>query len=137
MKALSLSIVIPVYNEEHHIRACLDAIAAQTVRPDEVIVVDNNSTDRSMEIVQEYPFVRIVREPRQGIVYTRNAGFDAAKCAIIGRIDGDTVLPVNWVARVKWFYANSSNANACLTGGGYFYNIRMQFNRIYIQYTNI
>lgn len=120
----TLSIVIPVYNEEKFLGACLQSIADQTVRPDEVIVVDNNSTDRSLEIAASFPFVRIIKEKEQGIVSARNTGFDAVQSDVIGRIDADTVLPSNWVARVKRFYQRGHNDNAALSGGGYFYNVR-------------
>ncbi|MGZ6004683.1 MAG: glycosyltransferase family 2 protein [Candidatus Saccharimonadales bacterium] len=98
--ALTLSIVIPVYNEERHIGACLDSIAAQTVAPFEVIVVDNNSTDKTREIVASYKFVKILDESRQHQVYAQSTGFDAAKGELLGRIDGDSVLPDNWVEKI-------------------------------------
>lgn len=119
----SLSIIIPAYNEERHIVACLDAIAVQTEMPDEVIVVDNNSVDKTVEIARRYPFVTVVPEPRQGRVYARDKGFDAAKSEIIGRIDADTILPVHWVKYLKDFYADEAHAAVAWTGGGYFYNL--------------
>jgi glycosyltransferase involved in cell wall biosynthesis len=99
-KALTLSIVIPVYNEEHHLGDCLNAIATQTVKPYEVIVVDNNSTDKTVEIATKYPFVTIVKEPVQGRTAARNKGFNTATGDIIGRIDADSVLLPNWVERI-------------------------------------
>src|SRR5579885_2998873 len=99
-QALTLSIVIPVYNEEHHIKACLDAIATQTVKPDEVIVVDNNCTDNTVKIAKTYSFVKVVPEPVQGRTAARNCGFNTATCDIIGRIDADSILLPNWVERV-------------------------------------
>jgi glycosyltransferase involved in cell wall biosynthesis len=120
----SLSIVIPVYNEEAFLGACLQSIADQTVAPDEVIVVDNNSTDRSVEIACTFDFVMVMHAKEQGIVHARNAGFDATGCDIIGRIDADTILPPDWVSRVKYFYDSAKNDSKALTGGGYFYNIR-------------
>ena len=98
--ALTLSIVIPVYNEENYLKACLDAIAVQTVRPHEVIVVDNNSTDRSVEIAKSYDFVKLVTEKRQGRGFARSAGFDAASSDILGRIDADSILAPDWAERV-------------------------------------
>ena len=127
--AFSLAIVIPAYNEENHLKVCLESLAAQTVTPDEVIVVDNNSTDRTREIVQDYPFVRLLSEKRQGIVYARNRGFNAVKSRFIGRIDSDTILPSNWVERVRDFYSEKTYQKHALTGGGYFYNVRFsRFN---------
>lgn len=125
----SLSIVIPVYNEASRLAACLQSIADQSEAPEDVIVIDNNSTDNSLSIAQQFPFVRVIHEKRQGIVYARNAGFDAVQADIIARIDADTVLPANWVAYVKKFYANDGRAMTALTGGGFFYNIRLpRFN---------
>lgn len=121
-KALALSLIIPAYNEEEHLIACLDSVAAQTRLPDEVIVVDNNSTDRTLEIAKSYPFVRVVSEREQGIVYARDAGFNAAKHQLIGRIDSDSILPPDWVEYVMRFYTEHDPEAVCLTGGGRHYN---------------
>lgn len=129
-KAVSLSIIVPVYNEEGYLSACLDSIAKQTVMPDEVIVVDNNSTDRSAEVAKSYPFVRVVKAREQGIVHARNAGFDAAKSDVIGRLDADSVLPPGWVSYVKNFYQSPDHQDHALTGGGYFYNVSFPGRRI-------
>lgn len=130
----SLSIVIPAYNEQRQLVACLDAIAAQTVRPDEVIVVDNNSTDKTAEVARRYPFVTVLEEKQQGIVYARNRGFDAARSDIIGRIDADTILSPDWVARVQKFYEDEKHIQRhAYTGGARFYNIRLQRYSTWIQ----
>jgi glycosyltransferase involved in cell wall biosynthesis len=128
-KYKSLSIVIPVYNEERFIGTCLGSIAAQTQPPDEVIVIDNNSTDKTAAIARSYPFVTVVQAREQGIVHARDAGFNAATSDIIGRIDADTVLPRGWSAYVRRFYDIEKHQRYALSGGGYFYNIRMpRFN---------
>lgn len=119
---LTLSIVIPVHNEQDHIGPCLDAIAAQDVMPLEVIVVDNNCTDRTVQLAKAYPFVRIITEKTPGIAAARNAGFNAAKGEIIGRIDADTRMPKRWV-RYMTDYITSHPDNA-LSGGAYFYDIK-------------
>jgi glycosyltransferase involved in cell wall biosynthesis len=104
-KTLTLSIVIPVYNEQSYLKACLDSIAAQAVLPDEVIVVDNNSTDDTGRIAKSYSFVRLLQEPQQHQSYAQATGFNAATSDIIGRIDADSILPVNWVKNVKSYFA--------------------------------
>src|SRR4051812_24373156 len=98
---MKTSIVIPVYNEAERLAACLRSIANQAVTPDEVIVVNNNSNDGTAAIARSFDFVRLLSEPRQGVVHARNRGFNAAHGDIIGRIDADTLLPRNWVSQVQ------------------------------------
>lgn len=107
-KALTLSIVIPVYNEEIHLQACLDAIANQTVMPDEVIVVDNNSTDTSVKVARAFPFVRVVKESKQGVINARTAGFNSATSTLIGRIDAETRIEPDWVDKIHRIFKDES-----------------------------
>ncbi len=114
--SLTISIVIPVYNEENYIGQCLDAIASQNVQPLEVIVVDNNCTDKTVEIAEKYDFVKIIREPKQGRGYARSAGFNAARGDIIGRIDADSIVFSDWAERVSRDFKDSDVAG--VTGLG-------------------
>jgi glycosyltransferase involved in cell wall biosynthesis len=100
LKSLTLTIVIPAYNEQSYLPACLNSIADQTVIPSEVIVVDNNSSDETVKIAQQYGFVKVIKEKRQGVFFAARAGFTAAKSDIIGRIDADTLLPPEWAETV-------------------------------------
>jgi len=100
-KPLTLSIIIPVYNEQSHLKTCLESIAWQTEPPDEVIVVDNNSLDNSVEIAKEFSFVKVITEKRQGVLWARNKGFNKATSEIIGRIDADSILSENWCENVR------------------------------------
>lgn len=108
-KALTLSIVIPAHNEEGYIKACLDSIAGQSEMPDEVFVIDNNSSDKTADIAARYTFVTLLKEKRQGIVFARNRGFNAAKSNLIGRIDADTILDKDWVKQVKQQYQTAGS----------------------------
>lgn len=109
-QAFSISIVIPVFNDQDHLKNCLDSIKQQTVLPDEVIVVDNNCTDGSMAIAKKYPFVHIVSEKKQGVQYARNRGFNVATSIVIGRIDADTQLPKDWIERIQTIFTQTSIA---------------------------
>lgn len=129
-KALTLSIIIPVYNESDHLKGCLNAISKQTIMPDQVIVVDNNSTDDSVLIAKSFKFVRVIKETKQGIVYARNAGFNSASTDIIGRIDSDSLLPNNWVEEVLKFFEDEDHFKIfAWTSEGYWYN--MHFPKLY------
>jgi glycosyltransferase involved in cell wall biosynthesis len=107
---MNVSIVIPVYNEAERLGACLDAIFSQTVKPYEVIVVDNNSTDGTMAVAQSYPKVCVLHEPRQGVVYARDRGFDVAEGEIIGRLDADSIVTPDWVESLQAIFAESEVA---------------------------
>jgi glycosyltransferase involved in cell wall biosynthesis len=105
---LRISIVIPVYNEEQHLAACLEAIARQTVKPFEVLVIDNNSTDDTIKVASAFTFAKVLKEKRQGVVHARDKGFNSARGEIIGRIDADTIISDEWVATIqKLFNPNS------------------------------
>lgn len=123
MKKQTIAIIIPAYNEESRLGACLDAIAAQTCKPSEVIVVDNNSSDSTAKIARSYSFVTLVTENIQGRVFARNAGFNAAKSEIIARIDADTIMEPRWVEQVLSYYQSNRGA---ITGTCYFYNVPMR-----------
>ncbi len=97
---LRVSVVIPVYNEGKYIGACLESLMRQTVPADEIIVVDNNSTDDTVKIAKQYP-VKIIKETKQGRGHARNRGFNKAQYDIIARTDGDSILPSNWIKRIK------------------------------------
>jgi len=123
-KHIRVSIVIPAFNEQNHLEKCLQAIARQTVRPYEVIVVDNNSTDATAEVAQAFPFVTVIRESEQGIVFARNAGFNVAKGDVLARIDADAEIPPDWVKHICGFYAEAAHHQVVWTGGVYFSNTR-------------
>lgn len=104
---MRISVVIPVYNEEQFIGKCLTSLQNQIIMPDEIILVDNNCTDRTIEIAKKYK-VKIVRETEQGIVHARNKGFNAAQFDIIVRTDSDAILPPDWIKKIKNNFENNN-----------------------------
>src|SRR5438105_6566540 len=124
-KALTLSIVIPAYNEQDYLKACLDSIAAQSELPDEVIVADNNSRDKTKEIALSYQFVTLLSEQKQHQAFAQIKGFDKAHSDIIARIDADTILCTDWVKEMKNYFNNHPQAIA-ITGPGDFYDVPLK-----------
>lgn len=96
---MTCSVVIPVRNDAEYLRRCLRALAAQTRRPDEIVVVDNGSADHLPRVLREYDAVRVVREPVPGVARAAAVGYDAAVGDVILRCDADSVPPARWVER--------------------------------------
>ena len=103
---VSVSVIIPAYNEAGCIADCLDSLARQTMRPHEVIVVDNNSADRTAAIAGSYDFVTVLHETRQGQTAARNCGFDAATGEVLARVNADVTLEEHWVERIAEAFAD-------------------------------
>lgn len=129
--APSVSVVIPAYNEESVIRQCLIAAVYQSVPADQIIVIDNKSTDRTRKIVrqmqQEYPespIILLQQNDEQGLIPTRNFGFNHASGDIIGRIDADSVLEPDWVEQVQKAFMDTSISAA--TGPVVYYDMPMR-----------
>lgn len=119
---MKISVVIPVYNEAAGLSACLDAIERQTVEPYEVIVVNNNSSDNTAEVAGSYDFVKLLNEPKQGVVYARDRGFDAARGDIIARIDADSHVAPDWIAQIQHIFSTDRTVDA-LTGRIEYYGL--------------
>ncbi|MCA9288984.1 MAG: glycosyltransferase family 2 protein, partial [Phycisphaerales bacterium] len=115
-------IISPCRDEQDHIRACIDSVAAQTVRPTLWIIVDDGSTDRTPEILEgaarEYGFIRVVRRDNRGqrsvgpgVIEAFYAGLDAAAPPgpagdrdlsafdFLGKFDADLELPPTYFQR--------------------------------------
>lgn len=106
-----LSVVIPVYNEEEVIGDCLRRLMCQIEDIDEIIVVDNNSSDRTSNIVRAFQSdcskIQIIDEPSPGLISARNAGIDAAKSDVIARIDADTLVNPGWASAVVDYFQHA------------------------------
>ncbi|UBI07324.1 glycosyltransferase family 2 protein [Corynebacterium falsenii] len=119
----TLSVVIPCLNDAPLLRRCLTTIAAQTDPRHEIIVVDNGSTDDSAAVAREFG-ARVVDEPRRGITWATQSGFDAATGEIMLRTDADITMPRDFMARLRatWTRAlrNPGRRVVGVTGGGEF-----------------
>ncbi len=115
---MKISVVIPAYNEEKQISKCLQSLMEQEVKPDEIIVVDNNSTDKTAKIAKAF-FVRVVHEAEQGMIPARNRGFNEAQGDIIARTDSDTILPKDWIKKIKSDFEKNDVGGVT---GPFFYN---------------
>jgi len=118
MKETDVSLVISVWNRVDDLRDNLTATRAQTRAPLEVIVVDNDSTDGTPEMVlEEFPEVNLIRMPHSsyGACETFNVGFASARGAFVGILDDDVILPEDYVERMLEEFAAEPDTTAVLS----------------------
>jgi len=98
---LAFTVIVCAHNEARYLGGCLQSLLAQTRPPDEILVVDNASTDGTSGIAAGVPGVRVVREPRKGLVVAREAGRTAATGDVLVYLDADCRAPAAWLARIE------------------------------------
>jgi O-antigen biosynthesis protein len=92
----SMSVVVCAYNAESTIAECLDAAAALDYPDLYLVVVDDGSTDRTADIAETYPRVRVLREPHAGLSVARNTGFREAHGDLVVYLDSDAFPAPEW-----------------------------------------
>ena len=102
---LRLTVIVCAHNEAPFLPACLHSLLAQTRRPDEIIVINNASTDETRLVAEQIPHVRVVDEPRKGLVVARETGRLAASGEILVYVDADCRAPLMWLDRVERHFA--------------------------------
>ena len=112
-----ISVIVPVFNAEKRLRACLDALTAQTFGDWELILIDDGSQDRSAEICREYRAtfperVVLLEGPNRGVSRARNRGLDAARGDWIAFCDADDAPEPRWL---ELLYANAARDHADLS----------------------
>ncbi|HVX82599.1 MAG TPA: glycosyltransferase family 2 protein [Devosiaceae bacterium] len=120
-----LSFVIPAYNEEALIGPCLQSVLDEIKRSGvdaEVVVVNNASVDRTAEIARGFQGVRVIDEPKKGLVNARHAGFENSTGELVANIDSDTLVPEGWLTTVVESFARDPKL-VCLTGPYIYYDL--------------
>ena len=94
-----LSIIIPVYNSENYLQACLDSIINQSFTDFEILLINDESTDRSSILCDEYSRkdcrIHLFHKENNGVSSARNTGLDNAKGTWVLFVDSDDLLPSN------------------------------------------
>ncbi|MBN1824247.1 MAG: PqqD family peptide modification chaperone [Endomicrobiales bacterium] len=109
----SVSVIVPVFNEEDIISSCITALLSLDYPKDrlELIFVDNNSNDKSASIIKQYP-VRYIFEKRRGRSAARNSGIKAATGEILAFTDADCVVEEKWLKNLVVGFKNG-NVGCC------------------------
>lgn len=88
---MDIAVIIPMYNGAKWISSTIESVLAQTCLPSEIIVIDNNSTDSSVEIVGSFSDIKLINNPIQGPNFSRQCGFKASKANLIAYLDQDDI----------------------------------------------
>ncbi|GIK72612.1 MAG: glycosyl transferase family 2 [Chloroflexota bacterium] len=109
-----ISVIIPVYNSERFLAEAIQSVLVQTLPPDEIIVVDDGSTDNSAALVAEMPLpsmteLILVRQPNLGPAAARNRGVALASGELLAFLDADDIwLPDKLEQQVAHLARNSA-----------------------------
>ncbi len=98
-KKPKISVIIPAFNEERFLPRCLESLKNQNFSHFEIIVVDNNSRDKTFEVAKRFG-AKVFKEKNQGVAFARQKGFLKARGKIIATSDADTILPRDWLSRI-------------------------------------
>lgn len=103
MSKPTFSVIIPLYNKEREIEGTIRSVLSQTRLPDEIVVVDDGSTDRSAEIVQriDSPLIRLVAQPNAGECAARNRAIAEARGEYLALIDADDEWEPGFLAEIE------------------------------------
>ncbi len=94
-----ITLYIPAFNAEKTLSACLEGVFLQTRIPDEILVIDDGSTDRTASLAKEMG-VRVISHPtNKGIAASRNTALKEASHPLIANIDADVVPKPDWLEK--------------------------------------
>ncbi len=94
-----VSVIVPMYNAEATIACALTSVLAQTRAAEEILVIDNGSDDRSVEIARAVgPSIRVLHESKRGPAAVRNRGIASAAGNVLAFLDSDDLMPLDRLA---------------------------------------
>lgn len=110
-KIMKISVLITTRNREKILKKCLASLIRQLRKPDEIIMVDNDSSDNTKEIVKSFHGLKIkyFLEKNIGIAFGRNKGLKEAKGDVFAFIDDDCVVSKNWLKEIEITFKNDKN----------------------------
>lgn len=101
---VKVSVIVPAYNEENHIKACLDSIISNDLKEIEIIVINDGSTDSTSKILEEYKnkydIIKVIEKENEGQGSARNIGIDLAKGEFLTFVDADDEIHNNMLSKM-------------------------------------
>lgn len=152
-----VSIIVPVYNTEKYIKECLESIIKQTYTNIEIIIINDGSTDKSQDIIEEYKNkdsrIKAIKQENSGVSFSRNIGINVATGNYIMFVDSDDIIIQNYIEQmidilkkynldiIKSSFKKFNNNTSISTNVSFFkedYKIinKDEINKLFIKTTN-
>jgi len=114
---MKISVVIPLYNKEQYIGRAIESVLKQTVPSDDIVIVDDGSTDNSADEVEKFndPRVRLIRQQNAGEGATRNRGVTESHNDLVAFLDADDEWKPNFLLEIQRLYRNFPACGAYAT----------------------
>jgi glycosyltransferase involved in cell wall biosynthesis len=97
---MQITVIIPAYNEEKYITQTIVSLKKLSRKPDEIIIVDGGSTDKTASVAREAG-AKVITVAHRGIGFARQQGLKIATGDIVAFTDADTVVPDNWLVSIE------------------------------------
>lgn len=105
-----VSIYIPAYNAEKTIKQTINSVKNQTYQFDEIIVIDDNSSDDTCKIINQFENIKLIKNKQNmGLGYNRNLGIKTSNNEIVASIDADVVLDPEWLNTIIKNFQSEDN----------------------------
>lgn len=115
-----VSIIVPIYNSEKYLKRCLESIVNQTYKDLELILVNDGSTDSSLNICHEYANkdkrIIVINKENEGVSIARNCGLDKASGEKICFIDSDDYIESNMIEKMIKVFDNNNEIDMVISG---------------------
>jgi glycosyltransferase involved in cell wall biosynthesis len=111
---MKISVAIVTRNREADLKECIESILEQIRMPDQILIIDNASTDNTYKIVHELnvPSIKYVMCPDLGISHARNAALDSTNGDIICFLDDDSIAKKDWLYQIESFFEENTDVSA-------------------------
>lgn len=123
---MNISVVIPLYNQAERIELAISSVLAQNYSANEIIVVNDGSTDNSAQIVSQFDCVRLISQSNEGPSAARNLGMKAAKSEWIAFLDADDTWTSSHLKELSELHKHHPEANVLASGYQFIYNNKVQ-----------
>lgn len=111
-----ISVILPVYNVASYIQECIDSLLNQTIQDFELIIIDDASTDNTLNIIRNFndPRIKIIEKKRNlGLIHSLNLGVENAKGEYVARMDGDDISTLDRFQKQYEVLKNNKEIDVC------------------------